>query len=1211
MAGMTRRQFLQLGAGGVAAGAFMSAPRLARAAGLSTSQLAAAQSAAVSGLPVFTGTGAPAEPVPFHLNGMMQAIHDAGLRSGTFWVDDMLARNGGGDPAPLNLLSRGRAALMRSFDVAWGFAGDLSYIHSLGRGNAYVLVSDIGFDEQPSQRVNAPSHYKSVWTNDGVTATQHNFITWNDALVTTIELRNSGTATRNYTVTLSSPYAATAQSDELLGTVQAWADLATIDVRLSGTGFTADGGQLVRTFTIAPGETASATVVMGLVTDGTPEAALDYEVYRSLDPAAALQKQVVAYNAWWAENIPYIDIPDPYLKKLVYYRWWIARYNALDAELERDYRYPTSFEGSLGYDNAISNSIDLQVQETKWLRDPLLAYSSWISLGATSAGGAFIDNPGGQYWHRVFNQYTTAAGLDALNVHGADEYLLRLVAGYGRDDVNGLLATQTSGGVDLIEYSTPTPTGLDGDAISFFYYGDGRALRRVETAYVWWNAVSSAALWGAVGEKQAAEALGSSAASMREAILGRLWSTEAGAFLHQDVQTGNLIPWKSVQNYLPYSAGLVPDAPEYLAAFKYWTEPGHFLLFPPYSSDQTDLAACIAAGNAPTDNFAEYSTTLDLNFLSRTLRTYRQSGLGPQDYKRLLYWGGWLEFWGGSADWPDANEYLHSWNASTDQIDFRSAINHDFLGNYNWAIIEDIGGLRPRADDVIELDPIDIGWEHFVLDQVPYHGHDLTIAWVKPGSASIGELPPGYSLYVDGDLAFTVDALAPVTWRSSTGKMDTPAGVTVRRALPVASRSQVPLRGRVLEQFAKAGAGSGAWWTLRNAGSGGVLGVDGGALTPGSVLDCGPDTGAAAQRWRLIDQRNGTVVLKNFASRQLLTLRDGQVVQEPETAAERAESGWRVDDRGDGTVLLRCDAGVLTVSGGGLTISQEDGGAAQRWQFVPTGAVKLQNANSNKLLAAPAMTNLATGSGVTPTASYTHPGDTLDGPLVNSTGASTPRWTCWNSMHPTDWYQVSFGQAVTIDRLLLNFYDDAGGVQPPTQYVVQTMAGGSWVDVGTPSTYPEIPTQGPNIVAFDPVQTTAIRVVFTNRNPVNFGTYTGLTELQAYAASSAQDRPATQQSDDGAVSHLWRFDEAGGAAFRVVSVAQGGSVAAAGPTAIVAPEGLTWRLQYAGDGYFHLVSGHGHALGTRPHDLEAGAAVVVTGSTHQLTSCWAVGTPWS
>jgi parallel beta-helix repeat protein len=141
------------------------------------------------------------------------------------------------------------------------------------------------------------------------------------------------------------------------------------------------------------------------------------------------------------------------------------------------------------------------------------------------------------------------------------------------------------------------------------------------------------------------------------------------------------------------------------------------------------------------------------------------------------------------------------------------------------------------------------------------------------------------------------------------------------------------------------------------------------------------------------------------------------------------------------------------------------------------------------------------GLTVTPTASYTFPGDTVLGPLDGSY-ASSPRWTSWNSMNPQDWYAVRFDRPVVASRIALHFYDDNGGVKPPTDYVIEYWDGATWQPVDETGRSPASPAAGFNAVDFEPVSAAGFRLVGTNQNPVNFGVYIGLTELELFGPSS-------------------------------------------------------------------------------------------------------------
>ena len=65
-------------------------------------------------------------------------------------------------------------------------------------------------------------------------------------------------------------------------------------------------------------------------------------------------------------------------------------------------------------------------------------------------------------------------------------------------------------------------------------------------------------------------------------------------------------------------------------------------------------------------------------------------------------------------------------------------------------------GLDPGVAGAVRIDPlIPPGtWNHFLLQNVRYRGHDLTIAWDAPGGEdAYGDGREGLDLWVDGQLA--------------------------------------------------------------------------------------------------------------------------------------------------------------------------------------------------------------------------------------------------------------------------------------------------------------------------------------------------------------------------------------------------------------------------------------------------------------------------
>jgi hypothetical protein len=125
------------------------------------------------------------------------------------------------------------------------------------------------------------------------------------------------------------------------------------------------------------------------------------------------------------------------------------------------------------------------------------------------------------------------------------------------------------------------------------------------------------------------------------------------------------------------------------------------------------------------------------------------------------------------------------------------------------------------------------------------------------------------------------------------------------------------------------------------------------------------------------------------------------------------------------------------------------------------------------------------------------------------------RWTSYYTGSETDWLAIDFGSPTTFNQAKLYFYNDGGGVIPPASYLVQYWNGNSWVEAANQIKTPETPTAAVdnvatpentlNIVNFDTVTSTKLRIVFTNTS----GYATGLVELEVFLHQSADQIAAS------------------------------------------------------------------------------------------------------
>jgi hypothetical protein len=799
---------------------------LALTASLTGTSPVAADNDAI-GYPVFGGSDNPVPELPagFSVNGTLAAQYEADLAEGdgtSFWIDRMLARRGA-DPSGDWLFTRGRAVFMKEHDPSQlGFAGMVAYWESIDDRAAYTITLNVGgqnvtLSEDVGARLQTPSYWRSEFTGgNGLRVIQTKFITNANVAVTNLQIQNTGSADQQVSVRASSPYATTAEGQELTGNVAARNNLTTIYPRLSGDGLSPSGGALTGSLTVPAGGSATTKVQLGFVTEEIAESRPAYDDVREAAPAAAYRGHVQEYNRWWVENLPFIDIPDDNIEKTLYYRWWLLRYNYLDANIPgSDYQFPTSMEGVLGYNNAIVLTIGMFVEDLKYLRDPAYSYGPWVSAGEVSRNTKYTDNPGDpENWSNSYTQYLSEAAWDSYQVHGGPAGVVQNLAHYAEADVRGQLENYDTDGNGLIEYDWGAMTGNDADAVSF----DWRAgnLDRAESAYVYSNAMAAADAYDVLGQTAKADEMRQLANRTRDAVLQYLWNPEEQLLQHRHVESGESVPWKEINNYYPYSVGLMPtpdEDPQYLEALRLWADAEEYPIFPFYTANQADKAEAAAQGHEGSNNFSVINSTVTFRFLSSVLRNYPSEYIDNEWYAKLLSWNAWAHYIGGDNNWPDQNEFWADGSADPQNIGYRSWIHHTMLGTTNWTVIEDAMGFRPRNDDKIELWPIDIDWPHFAVTDINYRGSDLAIIWDEPGDGQRPygtEVPEGYSVYLDGALAFTVNDLTHLVYDPATGEVTFPDGggeVVTANPADLAAPEDVVFGEdeRVVDLFARAG----------------------------------------------------------------------------------------------------------------------------------------------------------------------------------------------------------------------------------------------------------------------------------------------------------------------------------------------------------------------------------------------------------------------
>jgi len=127
--------------------------------------------------------------------------------------------------------------------------------------------------------------------------------------------------------------------------------------------------------------------------------------------------------------------------------------------------------------------------------------------------------------------------------------------------------------------------------------------------------------------------------------------------------------------------------------------------------------------------------TIDKDAYFETLKIYTKSHQRTREDGKVVPWidenlnpftGEWISRT-RLKQWKDG-----TWDQGKGGKERGKDYNHS---TYNDLIITGLVGLRPRTDDVVEVNPLlpEDTWDYFCLDNVLYHGHILTIIWDKTG----------------------------------------------------------------------------------------------------------------------------------------------------------------------------------------------------------------------------------------------------------------------------------------------------------------------------------------------------------------------------------------------------------------------------------------------------------------------------------------------
>lgn len=473
--------------------------------------------------------------------------------------------------------------------------------------------------------------------------------------------------------------------------------------------------------------------------------------------------------AWYEANIPFVDVPDREIRDTYYYRWRTYR-EALKYTGPKDGWIVSEFLGPVGYsapNGGIVAAAGHHVYEGRWLRDHryLDDYVDYWLRGSGAGPKPATDflNENTTDWAHQYSFWAADAVAARAAVDGrsrfATDRLPELVRQWQR------WSPQLDQDLGLY-WQTPVWDAMEYTASSYqspdpYHGGDG--FRPTLNAYQYGDARAIAQLFKARGDAAGARPFDQAADALRANQERWLWD-DAGKFYKHVMRDDNpgrtKLADREAIGFVPWYFHMPPAANS--AAWAQLTDPqGFAAAYGPTTAERRSpwfmrdaLNGC-CRWNGPSWPFA---TSQTLTALANLLIDYpAQPYVDRDDYLAVLRGYALTQRKNGEpyvaeAHHPDENRWLYDGKGHSEDY------NHS---TFNDNVLSGLLGIRPQLGNAVSIAPlVPDSWSHFAAENVPYHGHNLTVLWDRDGSR-YGK-GAGLRVWLDGRLTHAQAGLAPV-----------------------------------------------------------------------------------------------------------------------------------------------------------------------------------------------------------------------------------------------------------------------------------------------------------------------------------------------------------------------------------------------------------------------------------------------------------------
>jgi hypothetical protein len=453
--------------------------------------------------------------------------------------------------------------------------------------------------------------------------------------------------------------------------------------------------------------------------------------------------------AWMERNVPLFECSDKDIEETYHFRWWTYRKHVRKTPVGF---VVTEFLPKVGWSgtyNTINCPVGHHLYEGRWIRDPKIIND--YTRFHFGRGG----DPGGS--SKRYSQWIADGIYANYLVHADKAFITGLLDALIKNHEAWKQGDPAGGpwqGSRLLD------NGLYWQIDSWegqeFSIG-GTGIRPPMSSYMFGDTMAISRIADMAGKNDLADHYRDEARRLRDEFQVRLWDPEAKFFkvmrhamaptnqydnsVAEACEPGNLVRVSEIFGYVPWYFNMPEDGRGYEEAWRQLTDPRGFLgAYGPTVAERRhpkffiNSAGCMWCGAS-----WPFSTSQTLTALANAINNYRQGVVGKNEYFDTLkaYTRSHRHTLddGNTVSWLD-----ESLNPDTGRWIMVGSFPRSRGRDYNHStycdlVITGLVGLRPRADDLVEVNPLvpDGGLEYFCLDNVRYHGRDLTIFWDKTG----------------------------------------------------------------------------------------------------------------------------------------------------------------------------------------------------------------------------------------------------------------------------------------------------------------------------------------------------------------------------------------------------------------------------------------------------------------------------------------------